>query len=252
MSSTPGYDPAFASAGTSLAPLQGIEDDSVISSKAARASIPTLQDPANPSKLTPLRAHYLKKTLIRLQMEREVVQLNTKDALSTFGPPFRPSPDARRTDLPLLRFMFQHFVLTFPFLRSAPPNFFADKVQVFFDKFLERNISSTDDRDESTKRRKLTNKLEKYFVLLMGSAIKVKGIGEDVVRISEKDRLKMSAVEQRRKAASVVLPLHLGATSNSFVRQKTAAVHLPYIPIRPPPPPSDKVTLTSTWSPFVM
>ncbi|SJX61278.1 uncharacterized protein SRS1_10273 [Sporisorium reilianum f. sp. reilianum] len=195
------YDPAFASAGTSLAPLQNGDADAIISGKAARASIPNLENKADPSALTPLRAHYLKKTLIRLQMEKEVAQLSTKDALSTFGPPFRASPQARRTDLPLLRFMFQHFVLTFPFLRSAPPNFFADKVQVFFDKFLERNISGTDDRDESTKRRKLTNKLEKYFVLLMGSAIKVKGIGEDVVRISENDRLKMSAVESRRKAA---------------------------------------------------
>ncbi|CDR87736.1 uncharacterized protein SPSC_03497 [Sporisorium scitamineum] len=195
------YDPAFASAGTWLAPVQDGDNDAIISGKAARASIPNLENKADPSALTPLRAHYLKKTLIRLQMENEVAQLSTKDALSTFGPPFRASPEARRTDLPLLRFMFQHFVLTFPFLRSAPPNFFADKVQVFFDKFLERNISSIDDRDESTKRRKLTNKLEKYFVLLMGSAIKVKGIGEDVVHISESDRLKMSAVESRRKAA---------------------------------------------------
>lgn len=201
MSASPGYDPAFASAGTSLAPHEGSADDAIISSKAARASIPQLVDPVDPSALTPLRAHYLKKTLIRLQMEKEVAQLNTKDALSTFGPPFRPSPQARRTDLPLLRFMFQHFVLTFPFLRSAPPNFFADKVQVFFDKFLERNISSTDDRDESTKRRRLTNKIEKYFVLLLGSAIKVKNVGEDVVRISDRDRLRMSAVEARRKAA---------------------------------------------------
>lgn len=200
MSSAATYDPAFASAGTSLAPLIAT-DDAIISGQAARASIPNLEDPSNPTALTPLRAHYLKKTLIRLQMEREVAQLNTKDALSTFGPPFRPSPEARRTDLPLLRFMFQHFVLTFPFLRSAPPNFFSDKVQVFFDKFLERNISGTDDRDESTKRRKLSNKFENYFVLLLGSAIKVKGVGEDVVRISERDRLKMSAVEARRKAA---------------------------------------------------
>ncbi|PWZ03194.1 hypothetical protein BCV70DRAFT_197427 [Testicularia cyperi] len=195
------YDPAFASAGTSLAPVQAGDSSTSVSSKAARASIPKLEDPKDPSALTPLRAHYLKKTLIRLQLEREVAQLSTKDALSTFGPPFRPSPEARRTDLPVLRFMFQHFVLTFPFLRSAPPNFFADKVQVFFERFLEKNISGTDDREEATKRRKLTNKLEKYLILLMGSAIKVDRIGEDVVRISDHDRLKMSAVEARRKAA---------------------------------------------------
>ncbi len=134
-------------------------------------------------------------------MEREVAQLSTKNALSTFGPPFRASPEARRTDLPLLRFMFQHFVLTFPFSDQRHPTSLQTRCKSFFDKFLERNISGTDDRDESTKRRRLTNKLEKYFVLLMGSAIKVKGIGEDVVRISERDRAKMDAVESRRKAA---------------------------------------------------
>lgn len=195
------YDPAFASAGRSLAVNQGVDASASASSKAARAAIPGLENASNPQALTPLRAHYLKKTLIRLQLEKEIAQLSTKDALSTFGPPFKPSLNARNTDLPLLRFMFQHFVLTFPFLRSAPPNFFADKVQVFFERFLEKNISGTDDREESTKRRKLTNKLEKYLVLLMGAAIKVNGIGEDVVRISDSDRLKMSAVEARRRAA---------------------------------------------------
>ncbi|PWN50886.1 hypothetical protein IE53DRAFT_410573 [Violaceomyces palustris] len=197
---TPLYDPAFGSAGTSLESL----DHDLESSRgytSARAALPQLVNPSDPMALTPLRAHYLKKTLLKLQVEREIAQLSTKDALATFGPPFKPSAIARRTDLPLLRFMFQHFVLTFPFLRSAPPNFFSDKVQVFADRFFEKNISSTDDRTESTKRRRLANKMEKYFVLLMGAAIHVKGVGEEVVKIGDRDRKKMAVMEARRKAA---------------------------------------------------
>ncbi|KAN0059708.1 hypothetical protein ACQY0O_008280 [Thecaphora frezii] len=196
------YDPAFASAGVSLAPHAAKGPSGLAAaSKAARVAIPNLVNNDDPMALTPLRAHYLKKTLIKLQMEKEVAELSTRDALSTFGPPFKPSPRARTTDLPLLRYLFQHFVLTFPFLRSAPPNFFADKVQVFVDRFLEKNISGTDDRAETTKRRRLGSKLEKYFVLLMGSAIKVKCCGEEVVKIGERDRQKMSALESRRRAA---------------------------------------------------
>ncbi|PWN28815.1 hypothetical protein BDZ90DRAFT_208233, partial [Jaminaea rosea] len=153
----------------------------------------------DPNRLTPLRAHYLKKQLVKLQVEREVQQLNQKDALSTFGPPFKPSPAARRADLPLSRFIFHHFVLTFPFLRSAPSNFFSDKVQVFMDMFLERNISGTDDREEETKRRKITQKLERSITLLIAAAIRVGG--EEVVRISDEDRERAAAAQARVKAA---------------------------------------------------
>ncbi len=115
-----------------------------------------------------------------------------------------------------MRYLFHHFVLTFPFLRSAPPNFFADKVQLFVERFLERNISGTDDREEASKRRKIGNKLEKYVVLLFGSALRVKAApsagandakagasaSEEVIKIAESDRKRIAAAELRMRAVA--------------------------------------------------
>ncbi|CAO1623871.1 unnamed protein product [Sympodiomycopsis kandeliae] len=207
-------DPAFGDAGRTIQDGINTSDAKARSQtvEAIAARIPNLRNPNNPNALTPLRAHYLKKTLVRLQVDKEVEALAKKDALSTFGPPFRPSPAARNTDLPLARFVFHHFVLTFPFLRSAPQNFFADKVQVFIDRFLERNISGTDDRSEETKRKKMSGKLEKMVTLLIASAITIGGEvgGEEVVRISDADGAKMAAVQEQVKAALAGAPVQHG------------------------------------------
>lgn len=210
-------DPAFAQAGYTLPDAVDERDvqRATRSNEAIAAKIPNLRDASDPNKLTPLRAHYLKKTLVKLQVEKEVAQLSKRDALSTFGPPFKPSPAARNTDLPLSRFIFHHFVLTFPFLRSAPSNFFSDKVQVFMDLFLERNISGSDDREEDTKRRKLTGRLERSVTLLLASALQVGGDtgGEEIVRISDDDRQRMTAAHARMKAAFAGQPFrHEDAT----------------------------------------
>lgn len=199
-------DPAFSQAGHTIASAHGAtREQEAARTQAIAAKIQQLRDPNDPQKLTPLRAHYLKKQLVKLQVQNEMKHLAQRDALSTFGPPFKPSQQARNVDLPLARFVFHHFVLTFPFLRSAPPNFFSDKVQVFLDLFLERNISGTDDRDEETKRRKLTNKLENSATLLLSSAIQVGP--EDVVRISDTDRARVLASQSRVKAALAGKPV---------------------------------------------
>lgn len=51
-------------------------DTAVMEAIAAR--IPRLRDADDPLKLTPLRAHYLKKTLVRLQVDREMQSLSRK------------------------------------------------------------------------------------------------------------------------------------------------------------------------------
>ncbi|MCO5596355.1 hypothetical protein L7F22_050416 [Adiantum nelumboides] len=205
---------AFSQAGHLAAPEQNeskAESDSV---EAIARRIPRLRDADDPLKLTPLRAHYLKKTLVKLEVDRELKYLSSSDALSLLGPPFRPSQSSQGVSLPFLRFLFHHFVLTFPFLRSAPPNFFADKVQVFYDRFLERNISGTDDRDEATKRRRITGKASKWTVLLMGAAIHVKGGqgSEEILRIAEQDRGRMIAAQERLRAT---MPGHQGPFPNA-------------------------------------
>ncbi|KAJ9110469.1 hypothetical protein QFC19_001595 [Naganishia cerealis] len=112
---------------------------------------------ATSSELTPLRAHYLKKTLINLEIERELNAIADPSlgaaALGRLGPPFllldkdgKPIKQAASMqngalnpgagDLPLLGYMFHQFLLPFPFLANAPPTFWYQKVQPFLTSFL--------------------------------------------------------------------------------------------------------------------
>ena len=81
-------------------------------------------------------------------------------------------------------------------------------MQVFVDRFLERNISGSDDREEESKRRKIGSKLEKYLVLLFSSALRVKqsasadGPSEEVIRIADEDRQRIAEAELRMKAVA--------------------------------------------------
>jgi hypothetical protein len=110
------------------------------------------------SVLTPLRAHYLKKSLIQLQFNREVDAITTASlhnisAFSYLGPPFTPPPkDAPPLNLPFLRYIFRQYVLTFPFMAAAPKDFHPDKLQPFLASVLSRNLSSVSILDDSQDR----------------------------------------------------------------------------------------------------
>lgn len=67
----------FAQAGhTNMSVAEQKTDSAIIETIAAR--IPRLRDEEDPLKLTPLRAHYLKKTLVKLQVEMEMESLSNK------------------------------------------------------------------------------------------------------------------------------------------------------------------------------
>lgn len=136
--------------------------------------------------LTPLRAHYLKRTLLSLALQRELHALHRPDALALMGPPFASmaaGSEASAVDLPLTRFLLHHFVLSFPLLAAADKKFFSD-AQTFVQGFIQRNISS--DEEESF-RLKLGKRLEKYLALVLSSSIKLKDNDgkEEVVRITD-------------------------------------------------------------------
>ena len=182
----------------------------------------------NPLALTPLRAHYLKRELVTLQFVNELKSLDSPEAMSCLGPPFlpkarflnglpQPAPapgsqaalDEARTDeasvdLPFLRFIFHHFVLSFPFLVNCPPTFFSHKLQPFVYSFVSRNLSGSDDREDDTKRKKIAGKVEKHLGLIMSAAIKVtENQGrEEVVRIEDdgSSHAAVPASQQDRKS----------------------------------------------------
>lgn len=177
-------------------------------------------------KLTPLRAHYEKRELVALQLAEELNSLGyIDDPLALLGPPFNP-PKPRPADAPplpdliFLRFIFNAFVRTFPFLQKAPSTFYTAKLQPFVTSFLTRNISTTEDRDEETKRRRLAGKLEKHLGLIISSAVKLADNDgeEEVIRVTSEgavtasvnnDLIPQTTAPNREK---VLPPLPPGAT----------------------------------------
>lgn len=189
-----------------------------------------------PLTLTPLRAHYLKKTLVALQLSHELGLITDPvlgaNALGLLGDPFilpdaakqealkRVSEVARAEgsigDLPFMRFLFHQFILPFPFLSSAPPTFWSAKVQPFLSNFLSttgmvqkstlsreeqimaESLMSKEERKEAQERAKLWNKVEKHAALMVGVGIKIAG-GEEVVRIGQSELRRMENEREARK-----------------------------------------------------
>ena len=166
------------------------------------------------SNLTPIRAHYLKKTLIQLQFNKELdiitsPEHGTVSPLSYLGPPFKPPPkDAPRISLPFLRYIFHQFVLTFPFLDGAPNNFFPDKLQPFAASVSSKNLSPVSIMDENAEqmgeaskstRKKLMTKAERSLSILLSSGTKLVE-PEQVVRLSQADLNRLEAIAKNRAA----------------------------------------------------
>ncbi|KAJ6485044.1 hypothetical protein C8R47DRAFT_980506 [Mycena vitilis] len=177
---------------------------------------PVAETPASPPSvdLTPLRAHYLKKSLIQLQFRHELDAITTPDSsntssLSYLGPPFSPPPKGSPVlDLPFLRYMFRQFVLTFPFMASAPKDFYSDKLQPFMASVLARNISPTsvfDDGSEGSEqalRLKLLAKAERNLSLFVGAATKL-AEKEEVVRLTQVDLDRLESAAKKRYAKNL-------------------------------------------------
>jgi hypothetical protein len=171
----------------------------------------------SPTELTPLRAHYLKKSLVELQFGRELDAMTSSaravPAIAFLGPPFAPPPrGAPVLALPLLRYAFRECVLTFPFLAAAPAAFWPDKLQPFLASVFARGISADGagadvlavdagvdgaDVDEAT-RQKLRHKLERALALFMGGAIRL-AEPEETVRLHQADLDRLEALARRRQ-----------------------------------------------------
>ncbi|AGO10219.1 AaceriAEL320Wp [[Ashbya] aceris (nom. inval.)] len=156
------------------------------------------------TQLDPTEEHYLKRELLRLELNAEFAQFNDTEALRMFGTPFSadaprkqggglkgslPSSIKRRlgskssgneavtvvgTEFPLLRHFLHTVVMTCPLLSqdlAASSQFWQGKVQAFFEHFMSMPFSSSYDREELTKRRKLAIKLSKLVLLFYNSGV---------------------------------------------------------------------------------
>ncbi|KAF4998497.1 hypothetical protein FGRMN_3116 [Fusarium graminum] len=159
------------------------------------------QDAASPQgqTLTGKQEHYLKRELISEQVKWEISELNSTTALQRFGAPFRSEHGEvppEESELPILRFIFVHHIRDFPFLDKArEKEFWQDKLQVFLESFAGKQISSSEDRLEETKRRKLAIKARKLVELMMVSGIGTSSGFEERIRFSEMEIVDSNAIE---------------------------------------------------------
>src|SRR5256714_1282319 len=150
--------------------------------------------------LTGKQEHYLKRELISREVHAEIQELNSPTALRRFGAPFKSDfgeVSPVDSELPILRYIFVNHVRNFPFLDEAKEKeFWQDKLQVFLESFANKHISSSEDRLEETKRRKLAQKAEKLVELMMVSGIPTASGYEERIRFSELEVVDRGAQEQ--------------------------------------------------------
>jgi hypothetical protein len=150
--------------------------------------------------LTGKQEHYLKRELISREVHAEIQELNSPTALRRFGAPFRSDfgeVSPVDSELPILRYIFVNHVRNFPFLDKAKEKeFWQDKLQVFLESFANKHISSSEDRLEETKRKKLAQKAEKLVELMMVSGIPTASGYEERIRFSELEVVDRGAQEQ--------------------------------------------------------
>ncbi|KAJ6781214.1 hypothetical protein PWT90_09501 [Aphanocladium album] len=157
------------------------------------------QLPPEGQSLTGKQEHYLKRELMAEQSIYEINELNSPTALQRFGAPFRSEHgevSPQESELPILRYIFVHHVRDFPFLDKArEKEFWQDKLQVFLESFATKHISSSEDRLEETKRKKLAIKAQKMVELMMVSGIGTSSGFEERIRFSELDIVDSNAID---------------------------------------------------------
>ncbi|KAF4459281.1 hypothetical protein FALBO_13952 [Fusarium albosuccineum] len=190
-----------AEAGDKPAGVEGAAADAAPNSTIELPVRTASQDVAPPpgQSLTGKQEHYLKRELISEQVKWEINELNSTTALQRFGAPFRSDHgevSPQESELPILRYIFVHHVRDFPFLDKArEKEFWQDKLQVFLESFAGKQISSSEDRLEETKRRKLAIKAKKLVELMMVSGIGTSSGFEERIRFSEIEIVDSNAID---------------------------------------------------------
>ncbi|KAI1356334.1 hypothetical protein F5Y01DRAFT_301272 [Xylaria sp. FL0043] len=159
----------------------------------------TTTAPPSGQTLTGKQEHYLKRELISEQVNWEINELNSPTALRRFGAPFKSDygeVSPLDSELPILRYIFVHHVREFPFLDKAKEKeFWQDKLQVFLESFASKNISSSEDRLEETKRKKLALKCRKLVELMMVSGVPTASGFEERIRFAEMEIVDRNAID---------------------------------------------------------
>lgn len=136
--------------------------------------------------LEPIHEHYLKRELIHQQIDHEVAKLSDFKSINSLGKPFLDHGNYRDgfSELPIMTHIFNAQVLTFPFINSVDPKkFWQDTVQVFLESLADKDLSSTADRAEETKRRRIGRKLTNLIAIYMASGLQLTCREEKAARV---------------------------------------------------------------------
>ncbi|KAL7909208.1 hypothetical protein GGI35DRAFT_493214 [Trichoderma velutinum] len=179
---------------------QELPDSGAAVSLPIRANGSDVAPASSSNALTGKQEHYLKRELIGDQVKWEINELNSPTALQRFGAPFKSEQGEvapQESELPILRYIFVHHVRDFPFLDKAKEKeFWQDKLQVFLESFAMKQISSSEDRLEETKRRKLAIKAQKLVELMMVSGIPTSSGFEERIKFSEIEIVDSNAIDR--------------------------------------------------------
>ncbi|KAJ5306442.1 hypothetical protein N7508_005457 [Penicillium antarcticum] len=198
-------------------PESQASDPAFQSGKGGDGDVSASAQPAAPSGqiLTGKQEHYLKRELIARQVRGEISELNSPTALQRFGAPFRSEFGEVApvdSELPILRYIFVHHVRNFPFLDQArEKEFWQDKLQIFLESFANKHVSSSEDRLEETKRRKLARKCEKLVELMMVSGVPTASGYEERIQFSE-----MEIVERGAQDSGLLVNMPEGNSINGW------------------------------------
>lgn len=184
-------------------------------------------DPDNPAGLSLIQEHLLKRELVNLQIDAEVARLDDFKNIGRFGSPFieskrvlsrtgRKASTAGQSmsvtycdgyvDFPILRNMFVNCVKTFPFISAADEvNFWQGKVQPFIESFADKDISSTADREEATKRRRIGAKIKKLIFVYSSAGLRTTRPEERNVIVSSASQRGVQQIDPKQAVGETLV-----------------------------------------------
>lgn len=136
--------------------------------------------------LAPIQEHYLKRELIRAQINHEITQLSDFGSISSLGPPFLDHgtyADGFK-EFPIMAHILNAQLLTFPFVNKVDQKkFWQEKVQLFLESLSEKDLSTSADRSEETKRKRIGRKLTNLIAIYLSSGLQTTNPHEKTARV---------------------------------------------------------------------
>ncbi|KAG7666271.1 uncharacterized protein J8A68_000183 [[Candida] subhashii] len=129
------------------------------------------------NQLTPTQEHFLKKYLLENRLVEELHTFSDPLACQLLGKPFKTNlPKNGLSELPLLSFFFQNFLVSFPFITNNSEKnqekFWQGTLQPFIESLNSKPLSNSEERQENiTKRRQINKKFLSLLLLFYNSTL---------------------------------------------------------------------------------